>query len=111
MLLPANFTTVIADTFYDKTVTLLAKTTTSQDGWVQESGTANSTFKANVQFSNLGEIQSELGLTERVDVVLTCATAVNIAVDGLFSYAGVTYKAKAVVPHDSHLRIVGTKWA
>lgn len=110
MLLPANFQSTIADTFYDKTVSLLTKTKTSTDGWVEETGAVSSTFKANVQFSNLGEVQSELGLTEQVDVVVTCATDVAISVDGLFQYGGVTYKASAVTPNDSHLRIVGSKW-
>lgn len=110
MLLPADFASTVADTFYDKEVTLLDKTTTTVDGWVEQTGTAGSTFKANVQFNNLGAVQTELGLSEQIDVVLTCATSVSLAVDGLFSYNGVTYKAAAVVPYDSHLKIVGSKW-
>ena len=111
MLLPANFASTVADTFYDKTVTKLVKTTTTTDGWVEQTGTtAGSTFKANVQFNNLGEVQTELGLSEQVDVALTCATSVSLAVDDLFSYNGITYKASAVVPYDSHLKIVGSKW-
>ena len=110
MLLPANFTEKIADTFYDKTVSILSKTTTTVDGWVEETGTVSSTFKANVQFSNLETVQSDLGLTESIDVSLTCSTEVSLAVDGLFEYDGVTYKASAVVPYDSHKKIVGRKW-
>lgn len=112
MLLPANFADTVADTFYDKTVSILAKTTSSVDGWVDENAsTATGTFKANVQFDNLGEVQSELGLTEQIDVQITCATSVTLAVDNLFSYDGITYKASAVIPYDSHLKIVGSKWA
>lgn len=111
MLLPANFNSIVADTFYDKTVLILETTTTSTDGWVSKTGTTTGTFKANVQFSNLGEIQSQLGLTEQIDVALTCASSVSLAVDGLFSYNGVTYKATAVIPYDSHKKIVGNKWA
>lgn len=110
MLLPANFTALVADTFYDKTVSILTKTTTTTDGWVEETGTVSTTFKANVRFDNLGTIQTELGLTETIDVALTCATNVTLAVDGLFQYNGVDYKATAVVPYDSHLRIVGRRW-
>jgi hypothetical protein len=110
MLLPADFTETVAATFYDKTVTLLEKTTTSIDGWVEQTGVASSTFKANVQFNNLGAVQTELGLTEQVDVVVTCASDVAIAVDDLFSYQNVTYKALAVIPYDSHKKIVGSKW-
>lgn len=110
MLLPASFTAKIADTFYDKTVSLLTKTSTSTDGWVEQTGTVSSTFKANVRFDNLGTVQTELGLTESIDVSFTCATDVNIEIDGLFEYNDVTYKVAAVVPYDSHLKIVGRKW-
>lgn len=110
MLLPANFSQTIADTFYDKTVSLLSKTKTTSDGWVTETGTASSTFKANVQFDKLAEVQSQLGLTEQIDVSITCATSVGISIDDLFSYNSQTYKATAVVPHDSHLMVVGRKW-
>ena len=110
MLLPANFTSNIADTFYDKDVSLLTKTQTNTDGWIEETGVVSDTFKANVQFANLGTVQTELGLSERIDVALTCSTDVALEVDGLFSYQDVTYKATAVIPYDSHKRVVGTKW-
>lgn len=110
MLLPANFTDTIADHFYDKTVSILTMTTSTTDGWVEQTGTVSSTFKANVQFNNLGVVQTDLGLTEAIDVSLTCDKSVALAVDGLFEYDGVTYKATAVVPYDSHLKIVGRKW-
>jgi len=110
MLLPANFTQTIADTFYDKTVTKLVKTTTSTDGWVEQTGTAGSTFKANVRYTNLGAVQSDLGLTEQIDVALTCPTDVTLEADGLFQVDGTNFKATGVVPSDSHLTIVGSKW-
>lgn len=112
MLLPAKFSQTVADTFYDKTVSLVSKDTTNTDGWVDQTATTvTGTFKANVQFSNLGAVQTELGLTEKIDVALTCATDVTLAVDDLFQYDSVTYKASSVVPYDSHLLIVGSKWA
>ena len=111
MLLPSNFTETIADTFYDKTVTKLTKTSTSQDGWVTETGTSNGTFKANVRFTNLGQVQSEMGLTDQIDIAVTCATTVVIQPGDLFSYNSVNYKASAVVPSDSHLTIAGSRWA
>lgn len=112
MLLPSQFNSIIADTFYDKTVSLPGKTTSNVDGWIDENAsTGTTTFKANVQFNNLGQVQSDLGLTENVDVQITCATSVTIAVGDLFKYDGITYKASAVIPYDSHLRIAGSKWA
>jgi hypothetical protein len=111
MLLPDNFTGLIAETFYDKTVNKLTKTKSSTDGWVEETGTVNTSFKANVQFDNLGQIQSEMGLTEQIDVVMTCASDVNLTVDDLFSYHDVTYKTSAILPRDSHKKVAGQKWA
>lgn len=110
MLLPANFTTTIADTFYDKEVEILEKTTTSTDGWVTETGTTSSTFKANVRFENLGEVQTDMGLTEQVDVLITCAADTTVEVGTLLKYADTTYRADAVIPNDSHKRIAGSKW-
>ena len=111
MRLPSSFTQTIADAFYDKDVSILTKTQTNTDGWIGETGTVSSTFKANVQFSNLGAVQTELGLTERIDVALTCAADVSLATDGLFRYDGVDYKVLTAIPYDSHKRIVGQKWA
>lgn len=109
MLLPANFTDEIAKHFYDKTVTKLEKTTTSSDGWVEESGTPAGTFKANVRFGNLEEAQSDMGLTEQIDILVTCAADVDIQTGDLFDYQGTHYRAE-VRPFDSHLKIAGKKW-
>ena len=110
MLLPSDFKDTVADTFYDKTVTKLDKTQDSVDGWIQETGTASSTFKANVQFDNLGTEQTDMGLTEQIDVSITTYPDTDIAVNDLFEYDGITYKAMAVVTNDSHKRIAGEKW-
>lgn len=112
MLLPSNFASTIADHFYDKDVSILEKATTSADGWVSESPTTiKTTFKGNVQFNRLAEVQAELGLTEQVDVAITCGTEVAIQKGDFFRYNSVTFRASAVVPHDSHLKIAGSKWA
>lgn len=109
MLLPANFTGIIADTFHDKTVTKLAKTASSTDGWIDESGTPISTFKANVRFGNLEEAQSDMGLTERIDVLITCGKDVDMQTGDLFAYDGIHYRAE-VRQFDSHKKIAGRKW-
>ena len=111
MLLPSNFTQDIARHFYDKTVSVRNKTVSSTDGWVDESATTEKgTFKANVQFNRLGEFQSELGLSEQVDVKMTCPTDVSVEVGDLVAYDGVTYRLTAALPFDSHLKLAGTKW-
>ena len=68
-------------------------------------------FMGNVQFNRLADIQAELGLTDLVAVAITCGTDVAIERGNLFSYNGVTYKASAVIPFDSHLKVIGSKWA
>ena len=110
MLLPADFTKIVADAFYDKEVTKLVKTTSTVDGWVEETGNSGSTFKANVRYTNLGTVQSDLGLTNQIDVAMTCGKDADVVVDSLFMIDGVTFKATAVIPSDSHLTIVGNKW-
>lgn len=111
MLLPADFTSRIADTFYDKQVTKLVKSETSDDGWVETVTVDGDTFYANVQFSNLGIVQSELGLTEQIDVVMTCLPTTEMEAGDLFEYGGVKYIATKAIPFDSHKKIVGVKWA
>lgn len=112
MFLPADFKGVIADTFYDKTITKLAKSiTTDSEGGKKKTGTtAAGTFKGNVRFTALGQLQSEIGLVEQIDIAITCDPATSMAVDDLFQYLGKKYVAVDVLPYDSHALIVGRKW-
>ena len=112
MLIPSSFKDTIADTFYDKTVTMLTKVvTTDSEGGVKKSGTTTvGTFKGNVRFEALGAIQNEIGLTEHIDVAITCDPETELDVDDLLEYAGVKYMAVGVVPYDSHKLIVGRRW-
>ena len=111
-MVPASFQTAIARTFYDKTVTKLQKIeTVDSEGGVQKAGTTPvSTFKGNVRFNNLGEVQTEMGLTHEIDIAITCAPDTPVEVDDLLEYAGVKYVAVSVIPNDSHKLIVGTRW-
>ena len=112
MLLPTNFKSTIAQHFYDKSVSVLNKATSSTDGWVDESATTTkSTFKANVQFNRLADVQAELGLTDQIDVSITCLPDTNVKRGDLIKYDNVTYRVTAAVPNDSHLKVAGTKWA
>ena len=112
MLLPNGFGEAIASAFYDKTVSKLAKSvTTDNEGGVKKTGTTvASTFKGNVRFDGLGEVQKEIGLVQQIDVAITCPPDTAIAVDDLFQYLGVKYVAIGVMPYDSHKLIVGKKW-
>lgn len=112
MLFPNKAKKAIADAFYDKVVEVLGTEETLDDegGVVRSGGTVKSTFKANVRYNTLGELQEELGLVENIDVAITCATDTAVALNDLLQYQGKKYVATDVLPYDSHLLIVGKKW-
>lgn len=111
MLWPNEAGKAIADAFYDKTIGLLSSTTTlDAEGGVVRATQSSGSFTGNVRFSNLGELQAELGLVESIDISVTCPPDVAIKVDDLFTYDSITYKATSVIPSDSHLTIVGRKY-
>lgn len=112
MLFPEAAKAAISKTFYDKEVSILAKTETidSEGGVVKAGETVKSTFKGNVRFVLLEEVQSELGLTEEIDIAITCDTYTDVKVDDFLSYKGVKYVALGVLPRDSHIMIAGKKW-
>jgi hypothetical protein len=112
MLFPDSAKKVIAETFYDKVVAVLDKleSVDSEGGVVKDGWEAKSTFKCNVRFTALSEVQSELGLTEEIDVAITCPTDTAVEVDDILQYGGFKYIATEVLPRDSHKLIVGRKW-
>ena len=112
MLWPNEAKNAIANSFYDKTIEVLSSQTQldAEGGIIRGTQSVTSTFRGNVRFVNLGELQAELGLVEAVDISITCNVDTPIAVDGLFRYDNKIYKATSVIPADSHLTIVGQKW-
>lgn len=110
MLLTPNFKDVIASHFYDKEVTVLEATETDDTGWVKKSWAVKGTFNGNVRFNNLGEVQSELGISDNIDIAVTCDTGVEIEGENALEYLDQRYEVTAIRPADSHLLIVGKKW-
>lgn len=112
MLFPDEAKTEIANAFYDKDISILAKTETldPEGGVVKTGETIKSTFKGNVRFTTLAKIQAEIGLTDQIDIAITCDPSTDIVVDDLMQYAGREYVATDVLPYDSHILIVGKKW-
>ena len=112
MLFPESAKKTIAQTFYDKTVEVLSSNTTldEEGGAVRNAAIVASTFKGNVRFTNLAEIQESMGLTRKIDIAITCATDTAVAVDDLLQYQGVKYVVVSAVPSDSHLTITGERW-
>ncbi len=113
MLLPADFKSKMAKTFYDKEIQILKKSEVVNDeGGLDKAATeVVGSFKGNVRFTKLGELQEEIGLVENIDIAITCDNTTDIAVDTPLQYAGVKYIAVDILPYDSHQLIIGRKWA
>lgn len=112
MLFPDSAKMAILNAFYDKVIAVLTKTETidAEGGLVKNGTTVKSTFKGNVRFNALGELQTELGLTQNIDIAISCPTDTAVEVGDLLQYAGVKYVATDVLPRDSHKFIMGEKW-
>ena len=112
MLFPDSAKDAIAKAFYDKDIAILDDTETidAEGGIVRNETTVKSTFKGNVRFNALGELQTELGLTQNIDIAISCSTDTAVEVGDLLQYAGVKYVATDVLPRDSHRYIMGEKW-
>lgn len=112
MLFPNSAKNAIAKSFYDKTIEVLTAedTVDAEGGVVKGSFTVKSTFQGNVRFTNLGEVQTELGLVDSIDICVTCGADENVSVDDILRCSNKLYVATSVIPSDSHLTIVGTLW-
>ena len=112
MLFPESAKKAIADAFYDKTIEVLTAedTVDAEGGVVKGSLTTKSTLQGNVRFNNLGEVQTELGLIDSIDICVTCGADENISVNDVLRYNDKLYIATSVIPSDSHLTIVGNLW-
>ncbi len=112
MLFPDKAKNAIAKSFYDKTIEVLSAedTVDVEGGVVKGSHTTKCTFQGNIRFTNLGEIQTELGLVDSIDICITCGVDENVSVNDLLRYSNKLYVATSVIPSDSHLTIVGKLW-
>lgn len=112
MYIPKTMTKVIADNFYDKTVEVMSnQTTTDAEGGVTYKGLAvTDSFNGNVSFSNCKKIQEEYGLDYEIDISITTYTDTDISINDIIKYNDVIYNVSDVLPSDSHILIVATKW-
>lgn len=103
--------TKIANTFYDKEVYLLDKSTTvDAEGGVTSKGlTVKDTFKANVSFTNCKQIQEDYGLDYNIDISITTNVDI-VSINDIIKYNDVIYNVTDVIKCDSHILMVATKW-
>ena len=109
MLWPDGAKKAIAEAFYDKVIIVLNSETQrdAEGGAIRNRQSIKTSFKGNVRFNNLGEIQTELGLVDLIDICVTCDKNTEIEVDNLFRYNNRLYVATDVIPSDSHLTVIG----
>ncbi len=111
MYIPKTMRTKIASVFYDKEVEVLEKATTiDAEGGVNTKGLqSKDNFKGNVSFSNCKKIQEEYGLDYNIDISIT--TDYNLLkINDIIKYLDVIYNVTDVLPSDSHILVVATKW-
>jgi hypothetical protein len=109
--IPNSFKTKIADTFYDKEITLKSYSEVVDDeGWADaKASTEVKTFDGNVRFDNLAQIQEDFGLDEDVDIIIT--TDEELELGNVIEYGGIEYRVISAIPYDSHNLIAGMKWS
>lgn len=112
MYIPQTMKNKIAKAFYDKTVEVLTNSViTDAEGGVTSKGLeVISNFNGNVSFSNCKKIQEEYGLDYEIDISITTSTDTSISINDYIKYDNVIYNVSDVLPSDSHILIVATKW-
>lgn len=111
MYIPNVMKQKIADTFYDKEVSVLeSKTVQDSEGGISYKGlTSKGSFMGNVSFSNNKTIQEDYGLDYEIDISITTDYA-NLKHHDLIKYKDIIYDVSDIIISDSHILIVGVKW-
>ncbi len=113
MLVNANFQSLIANTFYDKEISIIGYTDTTDvegDFVKSSSSVVLGTFKGNVQYKNFKEVQNDYGIDKQIDVYITTGTDTTINIDDFIQYNNVTYKVTDVLTYDTHKVVMGSIW-
>ena len=111
MYIPKTMTKKIANAFYDKTVEILEKISNiDAEGGVTSKGyDVKDSFNGNVSFSNCKQIQEEYGLDYNIDISVTTDYKL-LEINDIIKYQDVIYNVTDILPSDSHILIVATKW-
>ena len=111
MFIPNQMKKQMAKVFYDKTVEVMTSNViTDAEGGVNYKGLAvKDNFNGNVNFSNCKKIQEEYGLDYDIDVSIT-TNYDSLKHNDLIKYNDVVYNVTDILPSDSHVLIVATKW-
>lgn len=112
MKITNDFKTKMAETFYDKEITLYTQERVVDDeGFavrsVEESET---TVMANV-LTNHTKLMEEYGIVERFDLAFTCDPDEDVQADSIISYQSKTYKVSTVKITDTHKLVIAQSWS
>lgn len=110
MQIPEMFKRVISDTFYDKELKIM---TTEKEKVRDDEGSIIETEKeilketiiGNFQYSTLEKVQQEYGKEMIAECVVTCEDT-QATVDDILVYQDKEYEIKAIIPYDSHKKIL-----
>lgn len=110
MELPSEFQKIIADTFYDKEIKIMTTQKEQErddEGCIieNEKETLKETIMGNFQYSTLEKIQQEYGKEIIAECIVTCADT-QATVDNVLVYLGKEYEIKAIIPYDTHKKIL-----
>ena len=110
-MVPDSFKRDIASTFYDKEIFILSKedSVDAEGGRKRGIGDPVTSFKGNVNYKNLKEIQEEYGLDYEIDLAVTTDYA-EVKIDDVIRYLDVVYVVTESRPFDSHYTIVAVKY-
>lgn len=108
MLWPTSASSAIKTAFYDKSFTVSTDTVEMDaEGGIKPVAGVKRQCMGNVRFNDLGQLQTELGLTESIAIAVTCSPTTKVSLNDTLTYGGKQYKVFDVIPADSHLTVVG----
>lgn len=111
MYIPKKMNNEISKYFYDKEIEVLEKNTSidAEGGINTHALNHKDNFHGNVIFSNCKKVQEDFGLDYNIDISVTTDYR-GIKVDDYIKYLDVIYNVTDVLPFDSHVMVVATKW-
>lgn len=108
MLFPKSAQEAISKAFYDKTVEVFSfETQLGLEGDVSKVFQRRGEFAGNVRFTNLAKLQQEIGLTDEINIAITCSKEEEINAGDFVKFEKRMYRIEKLLPFDSHLLIVG----
>lgn len=110
MVIPEDFKTKIAETFYDKEFTpyTVGNTVDDEGDVIRDNLVEGETFYGNISFNIGDQIQKDYGLSEQVDATITTET--EVPVGSIIEYNSIKYLVTRSLKFDSHYLLIMKEW-